>query len=255
MQRLDEFRKKKVIDKAVELGLEGRKKDVMWKKQLKLTGIAAVAILGIGFATLMTFPALAQHVPIIGEFFDRNNEAAEWKDSIIKEVLGDRIETDDLAITIETHFAYEWQAYNTTAEEVVNSFINFVSIWHEDCNKNPLIDFEGTRFELEFTRFEWNYDENGELMPESRRDYIWTAVVFAPESDEVLATFSVDGVAGFYLEVIIDGVDQYNFCAVLDDYGSGQDYELELYLEELHAREYITEYITIESEEREMLTD
>jgi len=68
MQQLDDIKKKSVIDHAVEMGMAGRKKSGGWKKQL----IALAAVVMIGIPVLgFTFPALAQHIPIIGGIFER----------------------------------------------------------------------------------------------------------------------------------------------------------------------------------------
>ena len=70
MQRLDDIKKKRVIDSAVEQGLAGRQPLGRWKKQL----MTAVAMIAIGFPIFgFTFPAVAQHLPIIGGIFERED--------------------------------------------------------------------------------------------------------------------------------------------------------------------------------------
>ncbi|MCL2559629.1 MAG: DUF4179 domain-containing protein [Turicibacter sp.] len=68
MQRLDEVKKQRVIESAVELGMAERvRSSGSWKKQL--VAVAAAIVIGLpmfGFA----FPSLAQHIPIIRGIFD-----------------------------------------------------------------------------------------------------------------------------------------------------------------------------------------
>ena len=63
MQRLDDIKKKKAINYAVEIGMAGRKKSGMWKQQL--IAIAAVVMIA-GF----TFPAWGQNIPFVGRIFE-----------------------------------------------------------------------------------------------------------------------------------------------------------------------------------------
>lgn len=66
MQRLDDIKKQRIIDNAVRIGLAGRKSSGAWKKQL----IAAAAAVIIGLPVLgLTFPALAEQIPVIGRIF------------------------------------------------------------------------------------------------------------------------------------------------------------------------------------------
>ena len=67
MQRLDDIKKRRVIDHAVELGMEGRKKSGVRKMHL----LSAVAVVFIGFIVYgFTFSAWAQRIPDADGIFE-----------------------------------------------------------------------------------------------------------------------------------------------------------------------------------------
>ena len=67
MERLNDIEKQQMKGLMIERGFEGRKKIVVWKKQF----VTAAAVVMIGIPILgFTFPALAQHIPIIGGIFE-----------------------------------------------------------------------------------------------------------------------------------------------------------------------------------------
>jgi len=74
MQRLDDMKKRRVIDNAIEIGMAERRKTGVWKRYAMVA--AAVIIIGIP-AFGFSFPALAQHIPIIGELFAVGEFATE----------------------------------------------------------------------------------------------------------------------------------------------------------------------------------
>jgi len=70
VERLNDIEKKEMKDFIIEQGFEGRKKGWTWEKGL----VVAAAVLVIGIPVFgVTFPALAQHIPIIGGIFDRGD--------------------------------------------------------------------------------------------------------------------------------------------------------------------------------------
>ena len=69
---LTDFEEQKAINEIIEKGFTGRKKAMTWQKQL----VAAVAIIIIGIPTFgFSFPALAQHIPLIGGLFAQMDSA------------------------------------------------------------------------------------------------------------------------------------------------------------------------------------
>jgi len=77
MERLDDLKKRKIINNAVELGLEGRKKRVVWPRNVAVA--AASVIIGIPVFGY-TFPALAEHIPLIGSIFSRTEDMQDLSD-------------------------------------------------------------------------------------------------------------------------------------------------------------------------------
>ena len=126
MQRLDDIKKKSVIDNAVEIGLAGKKSSGGWKRHSVVA--AAVILIGIpmfGFA----FPAIAAHIPRIFELFyvDGDNRAARLQD-FAQEV---RItgESNDMSIMIE-EFVFDGQtvyfSYIVESENALRDGFSFL---------------------------------------------------------------------------------------------------------------------------------
>ena len=104
MQRLDDIKKKRVIDSAIEVGMAGRKNSNVWQKRF----VAAAAVVMIGIPVLgFTFPALAQHIPIIGGIFGREDlhqqeRFVEMADDVLE--IGQTQEQDGFAVTLSEVF-------------------------------------------------------------------------------------------------------------------------------------------------------
>jgi len=148
----------------------------------------------------------------------------ERHESQMEELPAELLESVPNSFTINSHYENELQPFVLTAEDASDYFIDWVLIWHyERLNDIPLIDFEGTRFELTFFNndeqeepilieyldvTDFKNDQN-ELHRQTRlvHQYLWSGTVYAPESDEVIATFVMSACGQGFWEVTIKGQD------------------------------------------------
>ncbi|MCL2559986.1 MAG: DUF4179 domain-containing protein [Turicibacter sp.] len=101
---LNEVDEKQAIDRIVALGLEGRKRASTWKQRLVID-VAAVVI-GLLFFGL-TFPALAQHIPLIGGLFERADlHESERMLGLAEDatVIGEMYVSDGVSVTLSELF-------------------------------------------------------------------------------------------------------------------------------------------------------
>jgi len=94
---LNDLEEQQAINEIVELGFANRKNPKIWLRNLAV----AMAILVIGIpAFAYTFPALAQHIPIIGGIFERRGgrfaDIAEFAD-----VIGMEVTSHGVTVAIE----------------------------------------------------------------------------------------------------------------------------------------------------------
>jgi len=115
MDRLDDIKKQRIINNAVELGLAGRGKSVVWPR--KLAVVAASIIIGISVFGY-TFPALAQHIPIIGGIFEREDLHGMQRFNSIGDLVGVvaiSAESNGVTVTIEEAVFDGYSVYFTFA--------------------------------------------------------------------------------------------------------------------------------------------
>jgi len=123
MERLNDIEKKQMKDFIIEKGFEKREKGRTWKKVL----VAAAAII-IGIPILgVTFPALAQHIQIIGGIFERidlheENRFGRLIDYAIP--IGETQYADGFSISLIESFFDGEKIYLTFLVEGGRDFVN-----------------------------------------------------------------------------------------------------------------------------------
>jgi len=101
---LNDFEEQIAINEIVEKGFAGRKASRIW--QWQLTAVVAAIIIGIS-AFGFTFPALAQHIPIIGGIFARIELHGEDRLSSLANyatLVGETQISDGISVTLSELF-------------------------------------------------------------------------------------------------------------------------------------------------------
>ena len=96
MGKLNEFERRVNIDKIVELGMKGRKKKFSTFKKTSLS-LAASIVLTLPILGL-SFPALASHLPLIGDFFRRVEQFESFAE--FASVIDSRVAVNDISFTL-----------------------------------------------------------------------------------------------------------------------------------------------------------
>jgi len=110
---LNDIEEQQAIDQIVELGFAGRKTSRTWPRNL----VAAIAIIVVGIPIFgYTFPALAQHIPIVGGIFARTDvHHMDWLESIADYavVIGEVQTSDGISFTLNEAFFNGREVYLT----------------------------------------------------------------------------------------------------------------------------------------------
>ena len=124
MQRLDDIKKKRVIDNAVEMGMARRKKSGGRMRRL----IVAAAVVMIGLPVFgLAFPTVAANIPIIGGLFDRVDLHGTDRYTRLSEYVNpiDEIQyADGFSITLSESFFDGERIYLTFLVEGDRDFVN-----------------------------------------------------------------------------------------------------------------------------------
>ena len=135
---LNDIEEQAAINEIVELGFAGRKGSKSWLKQW----IVAIAVMIIGIPALgFAFPALAQHIPIIGGIFERIDLHEHDRFVGLADyatVIGQTQVADGVSVTLSEAFFDGQQVYISYLIES-DKALNDLSIF-EEVNVGLIID-------------------------------------------------------------------------------------------------------------------
>lgn len=127
---LNDIEEQRAIDNIIKIAFEGRKRPLILKRYL----VAAVAVAFIGIPTFgFTFPALAEHIPIIGGLFARVDlHELPWFENMANYavIVGETKMSDGISITLnEAYFDGReiYLTYLVESEHVLDRSIE----WYE----------------------------------------------------------------------------------------------------------------------------
>jgi len=117
MERLNDFEKKQMKEVILEKGFTDREVSGVKKSSLKKQLMIATAVLMIGTPIFgFTFPAIAQHIPIIGGIFEREDLHGQERLTRMSDyatVIGEMQYSDGVSITLSETFFDGQHVYAT----------------------------------------------------------------------------------------------------------------------------------------------